>query len=114
MDNVPDNLSNDNFLESFMSFDDGDITPSSEITRYIHQPIACGVDVEKWWFDHSTIFPKLFKLFLKLSCVPATTASSERTFSTGGNIITDKRSLILPDNVNNLIVARKFTVAVIC
>lgn len=40
--------------------------------------------------EHSTVYPYLFKLFFKVSCVPATTASSERNFSTSGNIITDK------------------------
>lgn len=100
------NNESENILESFMSFDDSEVSPDSEISRYIHHPVLSLVDIEKWWFDHSSNFPKLFKLFLKLSCVPATSASSERTFSTGGNIVTDKRSLILPENVNNLIVAR--------
>lgn len=105
-DNIQPRRVSENFLESFMSFDEGQMAPESEISRYILQPITCEVILQKWWLDHSAMFPNLSKLFLKLSCVPATSASSERNFSTCGNIVTDKRSLILPENVNNIILVR--------
>lgn len=102
-----DRLSDDNFLESFVSFDtDTVMSADTEISRYLNEHISSQIDVSKWWFDHSTIYPNLYKLYLKLSCVPATSASSERNFSTTGNIITDKRSTLLPNNVNNLVILR--------
>lgn len=94
------------FLEIFEMFDEDERTSNTELSKYSIQAITSQVDVAKWWYEHSTVFPNLFRLFLKLSCVPATTGSSERNFSTSGNIVTDKRSVILPSNVNNLIVAR--------
>lgn len=104
---TPDNIEkNNNFLESFISFDDDVIGSDSELMRYINSPITCQIDVGKWWFEHSSVFPKLYRMFLKISCIPATSASSERCFSTSGNIFTDKRSMIMPNNVNNLIIVR--------
>lgn len=91
--------------DCFISFDD-DGSTDSELMRYIHQPISCEVNMKTWWFDNSKTYPSLFKLFMKLSCIPATTASSERAFSASGNIVTDKRSMILPKHVNNLVVLR--------
>lgn len=59
-------------------------------------------DLFSWWVDHSKLFPALFKLFLRISCIPATSCPSERSFSGTSNLITDKRSRLLPDNVNAL------------
>lgn len=97
-----------NFLENFVSFDDfGSAQPQqTEFSQYVNHPITCSVDVVNWWNEHATIYPRLFKIFMKLSCIPGSSGSSERTFSLAGNIVTDKRSLILPENVDNLIVAR--------
>lgn len=105
-DNVSSQSSS--FLDCFVSFDEvnAEATPDSEISNYVKHPIISNVNLSKWWCDHSKTYPKLSRLFLKLSCIPATSASSERGFSTSGHIITDKRSMILPDNVNNLIIAR--------
>lgn len=89
-----------------MSFDEEITEPDTEVMKYIKEPVHTFTDVNKWWCEHAKVFPNLFRLFVKLSCVPATSASSERTFSTAGNVITDKRSLLLPENVNNIILVR--------
>lgn len=94
------------FFDGFISYDTIDGTPETELERYIKHPIVSEVDTLSWWHDNSKSYPKLYKLVLKLSCIPATSASSERDFSTAGNIITDKRSMLLPENVNDFIVAR--------
>lgn len=60
----------------------------------------------QWWFEHKEQYPTLFQLFVKNSSVPATSASSERSFSTSGLIITSRRARILPSNVNDMILAR--------
>lgn len=100
-------LLSDNFLESFVSLDNENVVAvDSELLRYLNEPIICQIDTSKWWIDHSTVFPNLYKMYLKFSCIPATSASSERNFSTAGNIITDKRSMLLPNNVNNLVIMR--------
>jgi len=48
------------------------------------------------------MFPRLSLIARKILAIPATNASSERTFSYTGNIISAKRSSLLPDNVNDL------------
>lgn len=105
IDNRNEGHLGDLLADSFISLDD-DRNSDSELMRYIHQPIQFRVDLKTWWFKNSTVYPRLFKLFMKLSCVQASSASSERAFSAGGNIVTEKRSLILPKHVNNLIVLR--------
>lgn len=97
------------FMNAFMSFDDSGelLPPESELERYLKHPVRkSDCDTKKWWSENSEVYPSLFRLFRKFSCVPATSAGSERTFSTTGNIITDKRSVILPSNVNDIVVVR--------
>lgn len=59
-----------------------------------------------WWFNHRSIFPDLFKLFMRISAIPASSAPSERCFSVTGQIITDRRSNISPENVSNIMMCR--------
>lgn len=93
-------------LDIFCAFDDVSFTSESEVSKYLKHPIKSRVDPVHWWIENHEMYPNLFMLFLKVSCVTATSASSERVFSTTGNIVTDKRSLILPMNVNNIVVVR--------
>lgn len=100
VENIPTTSSN-----RFVSFDSESVN-STEIERYINHPITSEVDAVSWWCANGKSYPTLYRLFKQLSCIPATSASSEREFSLAGNTITDKRSMLLPDNVNDLIVAR--------
>ena len=56
-----------------------------------------------WWKQYSSQFPVLSKLAHKYLCVPATSVSSERAFSTAGHVINAKRSCLLPEHVNMLV-----------
>ena len=63
-----------------------------EINEYVsmkHAPIK--VDVLQWWKEHESKLPLLAKIARSYFCIPVTSASSERMFSVGGNICTDKR-----------------------
>jgi hypothetical protein len=56
-----------------------------------------------WWSLHGKKFPILSVLARRwLSCV-ATSAPSERAFSTGGNIVTAKRCSLSPTNVRDAV-----------
>lgn len=101
-------LKKKSFMDKFMSLDglDCENTEESELTLYLKHRITSKVDIFKWWTDHALVYPRLFQLFLKFSCIPGSSASSERVFSHSGGIISEKRSLLLPENVDNLIVAR--------
>jgi hypothetical protein len=43
----------------------------------------------KWWQTEQLKFPMLFLIAKKYLCIFATSVTSERIFSTGGNIFTD-------------------------
>ena len=61
----------------------------------------------KWWKFEESRLPTLSKVARKYLCVCATSVESERTFSTGGNIVTKKRSSLKPNKVNQLIFLAK-------
>lgn len=63
-------------------------------------------DLKDWWIQHSNRFPKLFKLFMKISSIPATSTPSERAFSTAGFIINDTRNKLSPETVQNIFLVR--------
>ena len=56
-----------------------------------------------WWRNHKAMFPILSKLARRILCIPATSASSERLFSTAGLTIANDRASLLPDNAVDLI-----------
>lgn len=69
------------------------------------------IDPEKdpltWWRDAKAIYPHISNLARKYLCIPATSSSSERVFSTSGNIVTCLRASLKPDHVNRLVFLAK-------
>ena len=82
--------------------------PSLSPTVYLNAP---EVDNEtcplKWWKENETRFPALVKLATKCLGVLATSVLAERVFSAAGNIVNQKRSCLLPENVNMLVFFKK-------
>lgn len=102
------------FLQNFYLFEQGSVAEKpSELKRYLDLAVpipSTKFDIDEWWWKNRNEYPELFKLFLRVSCIPATSASSERDWSTAGMIVNDRRSVILPKNVQNIIIARnRFT-----
>lgn len=96
-------------LEDFLDSDceQVDSTFSPEFSRYLDEKISHDIeDIREWWFNNRQKYPVLFKLFLRISATPASSAAAERTFSTTGAIITDRRSSLLPSSVGNIILCR--------
>ena len=56
-----------------------------------------------WWRDNEKYFPLLAQMARKYLCVPATSVPSERAFSIAGHVVNEKRSCLLPENVNILV-----------
>ncbi|XP_069800972.1 E3 SUMO-protein ligase ZBED1-like [Dendropsophus ebraccatus] len=83
-------------------------TVEAELSSYLVSPL---LDSEKnpleWWRRHSVNFPLLSKVAKKYLCIPATSSSSERVFSSGGNIVTCLRSSLKPEKVNMLVFLSK-------
>lgn len=79
----------------------------SELQTYLLEPIEVkDFELLDWWRVNKKRFPRLHKLFVKCACIPATSSICESEFSYTGMVITDRRSRLLPDNVNNLMVVR--------
>lgn len=60
-------------------------------------PLAWAQNPLKWWQQNATNFPRLAQLAIKYLGVPATSAPSERLFSTAGHVLTDERSRMEAD-----------------
>ncbi|XP_034083909.1 zinc finger BED domain-containing protein 1-like [Gymnodraco acuticeps] len=60
-----------------------------------------------WWKEHQYEYPLLSHLAKRYLCIPGTSVSSERVFSTAGDIITAQRSALLPDHVDQIIFLNK-------
>ena len=60
-----------------------------------------------WWRNHETYFPTIAKLARKYLCIPASTAPSERVFSTAKSILQKKRWRILPERLGKCIFLRQ-------
>lgn len=101
-------------LVSLAGFEDidemkGDSIYSDEFAKYLIEKVQImksSLDLRCWWYENRDRFPSLFKLFMKISTIPASSAPSERTFSTAGQIITDRRSALLPNSVSNIMICR--------
>ncbi|KAK1172462.1 zinc finger BED domain-containing protein 1-like [Acipenser oxyrinchus oxyrinchus] len=76
----------------------------SEIVIYKSLPFE---DVDgnplEWWKTNHRQFPLLSKLVKKYLCIPASSVSSERMFSSGGNTVTPLHNRLDPENVNMLV-----------
>ena len=57
----------------------------------------------KWWKGKEAAFPTLAPLARKYLAIHATSASSERLFSTAGNTVTIKRARPRDENVENVV-----------
>ena len=62
-----------------------------------------------WWRVNCTVFPCLSKM---AQSICATSTPSERVFSTSGNVVTSKRTLLKPEKVNMLVfLSQEFVIA---
>lgn len=56
-----------------------------------------------WWATHQMEFPILQSIAKKILCIPASSASSERCFSTANRILEERRSNLKSENVDALL-----------
>ena len=89
-------------------FSSTEANPSkSELLIYLDEPNASLVDKDfdllNWWKVNSHRFPVVSRMAKKLLTVPATSVSTESTFSTGGRTLDDYRSSLSPSMVEALI-----------
>lgn len=59
--------------------------------------------VLQWWNSHQSQFPALSNLARYVLCIPATSAPSERAFSLCGRILEERRSVLKPSSVSDIL-----------
>ena len=80
----------------------------AEVNSYLMTPAIDGEDDPlAWWRVYEISYTQLSTMARKYLCVPATSAPSERLFSTGGNIVTCTRSSLKPAKVIMLVFLAK-------
>ena len=86
-------------------------TLKNEIRHYRSLTMSADVkdktNVLQWWKDNKAFFPCLFRAAQAYLHIPATSVPSEHIFSLAGYIVCDRRSKILPANVNKTIFLKK-------
>ncbi len=55
---------------------------------------------------HKLEFPRLYELSARLFVIPASSASSERSFSTAGRVIEQRRTQLNPGTINAIMTVR--------
>ncbi len=81
---------------------------SMELQSYLFLSNADSeVDPLVWCKAHKEQYPRWSSLARKYLCIPATSSPSERVFSTGGNIVSCRRSTLKPQNVDRLVFLAK-------
>ena len=76
----------------------------TEIIKYMDLPAqSYNVNSLQWWKEHEKEFSLLSAVARDHLCIPVASASSERMFSTGGNIISAKRECMKPETLKMLV-----------
>jgi hypothetical protein len=76
-----------------------------ELTRYLkfdHRETSSN-DVLEFWSTMADSLPTLAKVAFQILTIPATSANVERSFSAAGQIVSERRSNISPDLVNDIL-----------
>lgn len=68
---------------------DDESNERDELENYLSARINISddIDVSEWWFAYRKTYPKLTKVALFIHSIQASSTSSERLFSLGGNIL---------------------------
>jgi len=88
----------------------GIIPPNSEdeFLKYLAEPqINHNDDSCLWWKSRELTYPFLSVLAKNILCIPASSAPSERVFSTAGSILIPKRNRMTPFHLSALVYLNK-------
>ncbi|KAK7149299.1 hypothetical protein R3I94_008813 [Phoxinus phoxinus] len=81
---------------------DDTVLPEDEVSAYIEfkPPKGDPFDVLLWWKEHAKTFPNLAMIARNVLSIPASSAASERDFSTAGFVIQERRTQLKPGTVD--------------
>lgn len=88
------------------------LSPTSIAEKEVKQyqdapPLPLSDDPLDWWKSQEHRYPLLAKLAQRYLCVPGTSVSAERIFSTAGDIITSQRSALTSEHADQLLFLKK-------
>lgn len=79
-----------------------------EVTKYRSAPsLPLSEDPLSWWSKNQMMFPLISKLAKRYLCIPGTSVSAERVFSTARDIVTAQRSTLASEHVDQLLFLHK-------
>lgn len=105
VDEPPENtLTNNALAFLYLQTERAQDSVTAQFEEYLAEPqLRFDLNYCEWWKTREKKYPLVAALAKKYLCIPATSTSSERTFSTAGNIITSKRNCLNPETVNMLV-----------
>lgn len=75
-----------------------------ELSLYLANPVTpLKSEPLKIWMDMKNMYPKLYKIAMKYSCLVATSVPSERLFSHAGATVTQARNRLLGKRLEKLL-----------
>ncbi len=80
-------------IQEFQNYSQFNFTSIRDLKRYNNNPML-------FWFENMNKFPCLFKIAKWIFAVPASSASSERIFSTAGNAYRENRCRLNEDTLS--------------
>lgn len=79
-----------------------------EVDNYLREPsTSMCISPFQWWRLNSSRYPLLCKLAQYVLVIQSTSVSSERVFSTAGDVVSAKRSSLSPELVDKLVFLNK-------
>lgn len=92
------------------NFSNDEDVPMDEVQKYLLSVVVVPdtepIDLCKYWYDNRDVYPRLYKLSQKYLCVMGSTATAESKFSIAGFLINERRVLLDPSVVNDLMILK--------
>ncbi|KAL2087596.1 hypothetical protein ACEWY4_016424 [Coilia grayii] len=80
-----------------------------EVQRYIQEAhIPRKENPLTYWNTHKSLYPNLFILAQRFSCIPASSVPCERVFSKAGEVVSKKRNRLSPKAVEQILFLNKY------
>ena len=81
---------------------------NNELNIYQMESYNQNQNILQWWKEHSDKLPLMAKLASRILAIPASSAASERSFSTSGRVIEERRTRLKGDTVDSLLFLNDF------
>ena len=87
----------------FMTFAEDEIDePADELERYLKLAAPSkSLSILNFWINNKQLLPCLYQVAIRVFSVQATSVASERLFSDAANIMTDQRSRLAPEKLDD-------------